>query len=458
MLLCFLKEPFLRKNSDLIQGPITPTLLKMAGGMLFGLLAMSAFNAVDTYFVGQLRSSQLAAMGFTFPVVMILNSVSLGLGIGLSSTVSRAIGSGNHHKVQRLTADGLLLAFLIVIILASIGISTIRPLFSSLGASESTLELIHSYMIIWFFGLPFVVIPMVGNNVIRATGDTLTPSMIMIVSVFVNSILDPLFIFGLGPFPQMGIAGAALATVIARFTTFVFSLYILIYRDKLLIFKKVRFKEVCSSWKEIAFVGIPSALVQAITPLSLAIITRLLAQYGEAVVAGYGAASRLEMLILIIPNSLAIVMSPFAGQNWGANNIERIKKAAKVSSIISLSYGVFISLFFLTFATPLISLFNNNPLIIGAGASYLKIVGPSYGFLGILLILSQSLNGMNKPLHSALISLTKAFIINIPLALLGASFFQERGVFFATLITNIVAGIIGIRVLYYILNKDFKKI
>ena len=170
----------MKRKADLTQGPIISTLIKMALGKLFGILAMSAYNAVDTYFVGQLGAAELAAMGFIFPVVMILNSISLGLGIGLSSTVSRAIGSKNHAKVERLVFDGLLLAFLLVFLLMIFGIFTIRPLFRMLGASESTLTLIHRYMIIWYFGLPFVIIPMAGNNVIRATGDTITPSLVMI--------------------------------------------------------------------------------------------------------------------------------------------------------------------------------------------------------------------------------------------------------------------------------------
>ena len=448
----------MKKKNNLLEGSISLMLIKMSTGMLFGLLAMSAFNAVDTYFVGQLGVSELAAMGFTFPVVMVLNSISLGLGIGLSSTVSRTIGSGNNHKVQRLVADGIMLAVLIVIILVIIGISTIRPLFSMLGASDYTLDLIYDYMTIWYLGLPFVVIPMAGNNVIRATGDTLTPSMIMIVSFVVNIILDPLLIFGIGPFPYMGIAGAALATVIARCISLSFSLYILIFRDRMLIFKRGALKELFESWKEIAFVGFPAALVQAINPLSLTVITRLLSQFGEPVVAGYGAAIRIEMLIIIIPNALATVMAPFAGQNWGAGNIERIKKAMKISSLISVAWGSIVSVFLLLGANSLLSLFNPNPTTIQAGASYLKIVGISYGFLGILLIASQSFNGINKPLHSVCVSIIKAFIINVPLALLGMSILQEDGIFLATFLTNIISGIIALFFLYHVLNKHMKQI
>jgi Na+-driven multidrug efflux pump len=256
----------------------------------------------------------------------------------------------------------------------------------------------------------------------------------------------------------MGIAGAALATVIARCISLSFSLYILIFRDRMLTFKKPSLKELFENWKEIAFVGFPAALVQAINPLSLAVITRLLSQFGEPVVAGYGAAIRIEMLIIIIPNALATVMAPFAGQNWGAGNIERIKKAVKISSLISVAWGGIVSVFLLLGANSLLSLFNPNPTTIQAGASYLKIVGISYGFLGILLIASQSFNGINKPLHSACVSVIKAFIINVPLALLGMSLLQEDGIFYATFLTNIISGIIALFFLYHVLNKHMKEI
>ena len=195
---------------------------------------MSAFNAVDTYFVGRLGAVPLAAMSYTFPVIMILGSISHGLGVGISSVVSRAIGSGDHHRVQRLTTDGLILAFMVVVVASLCGIMTIRPLFSLLGAREQTLKLIYQYMFIWYLGIPFVIVPMAGNNAIRATGDALTPSIVMIVAVVVNLGLDPILIFGLGPFPAMGISGAALATVLARFTTLPISLGILVFREKLI--------------------------------------------------------------------------------------------------------------------------------------------------------------------------------------------------------------------------------
>lgn len=429
--------------------PVKSSILKLAGGMLFGLFAMSAFNAVDTFFVGRLGATQLAAMSFTFPVVMILNSISFGLGIGISSTVSRALGAGDTEAVKRLTTDGLILSMLIVLILGVLGLFTIRPLFALLGAGGDTLDYIQQYMTVWYLGIPFVIIPMAGNNVIRATGDTIMPSVIMMISVAVNVILDPLFIFGIGSLPGLGITGAAIATVIARFASLVFSLYILIHREKLVSTDKVPFSKVKQSWKSITYVGVPAALMQAINPLSLSILTGLLAGFGDSVVAGFGAAGRVEMIIMNIPMAFGSVMGPFAGQNWGANKVERIKEGAKFSALITLVWGALIFVLSLLFSHQIISLFSKDSDVIRVGSKYLITLSVGYGFLGILQISTQSMNGIGKPMNAGMVTLLKAFGLNIPLALIFSQSFQESGIFFASSISNIIAGVVG----YLMLDK-----
>jgi putative MATE family efflux protein len=447
-----------KRKANLTHGSEAVIISRMAGGMLFGFGAMAAFNAVDTYFVGQLGAVQLAAMSFTFPVVMLLHAISFGLGIGLSSVVSRAIGAGDPHKVHRLVTDGLILAVAVVLIVSLCGLLTIHPLFSLLGAKGETLELIRKYMFIWYLGVPFVIIPMTGNNAIRATGDTLTPSLIMVAAVVVNIILDPLLIFGIGPFPALGISGAAIATVVSRFSSLLLSLGILGMREKLLSFEIPDRITVFASWRQIAFVGAPAALVQMITPLSLGVITRLLAHFGEKVVAGFGAAGRVEMLAMIIPMSLAAVMAPFTGQNWGARKGSRIIRGVKFSSLVSIVWGGVLFIAGLFCAEQILGLFSSDADIIHAGAGYLRMVSVSYGFLGILVIASQCFNALNRPLESAGITLIRSFVINIPLALLGAHLWGETGVFSASLVTNLVAGSIGFGLLMHFLRKHESEI
>ena len=225
------------KKAMLVEGAVGKMLFRMAVPMVFGMLGIVVFNLADTFFVAQLGTPELAALSFTFPVVLVVGSIAMGLGVGVSAVISRAIGKGDHNRVQRLTTDSLVLALLIVVVAVILGIFTINPLFTQLGATPEIIALIRQYMTIWYLGAVFVIVPMVGNNAIRATGDTKTPGMIMVVAAAINIVLDPLLIFGLGPFPMLGLKGAAIATVIARATTLIVALWVLIYRDKMVSFE-----------------------------------------------------------------------------------------------------------------------------------------------------------------------------------------------------------------------------
>ncbi|MFH1864288.1 MAG: MATE family efflux transporter, partial [Candidatus Eisenbacteria bacterium] len=209
-------------------------LARLTAPMILGMVGIHLFHLVDTFFVGRLGTQELAAMSFTFPVVFVIQGMSLGLGLGASAVISRAIGEGDWGRVRRLTTDSLALAFLIVAFLIVVGLFTIDPVFRLMGATDEFMPLIRSYMLVWYPGMIFVVMPMVGNNAIRATGDTRTPSLIMITAACVNGVLDPLFIFGIGPFPRLELAGAALATVIGRSITFTLALLILARRERML--------------------------------------------------------------------------------------------------------------------------------------------------------------------------------------------------------------------------------
>ncbi len=162
----------MKGRTSLIEGPVGRRLLFLTVPMVGGIFAITTFNLVDTFFVARLGTDELAAMGFIFPVVMFVQSIALGLGIGTASVVSRAIGEGDHRKVRRLTTDSLILAVLLVVLFVTVGLLTINPLFTLMGATPEILPLIRQYMTIWYVGMIFVTVPMVGNNAIRATGDT----------------------------------------------------------------------------------------------------------------------------------------------------------------------------------------------------------------------------------------------------------------------------------------------
>ena len=431
-------------KAKLTEGKISALLFRLTIPMIAGMLSMTIFNLVDTLYVGQLGKKALAAMSFTFPVVMVLNSIALGIGMGASAVISRAIGKGDRNQVKMLSTNALLLALFIVAIFIIAGELTIYPLFRAMGASGEILTLIRSYMSIWYIGVIFVVIPMVGNNIIRATGDMKTTGVIMTSAAIFNMILDPLLIFGLGPLEGMGIRGGAIATVIARSMTMIFSLRILINREHLIILKPPKIKELWISWKKILFIGLPAALANIIIPISMGFITRLVSSYGVGAVAGFGVAGRLEMLAMLVIRSLAVVMVPFTGQNWGSGNKNRVRSGLKISYTFSIVFGLLVFIFFYFLTYYFAWLFNRDQDVIKTVVLYMRIIAVSYGFQGIFYIGTASLNALHKPFHSAGLALSRMFFIYIPLALAGSYFFELKGIFIGGLVANVIGGVITI--------------
>jgi len=431
-------------KAKLTEGSVDKTLFKLTIPMIWGLFAIIFISLVDTYFVGKLGTKHLAAITFTFPIVMIAGSLSIGLGIGASSVISRAIGEGNYKKVRRLTTDSLIIALIIVAIFVVLGLLTIDPLFTLMGASKDILPLIRQYMNIWYIGMIFVVVPMVGNSAIRSTGDTFIPSLIMILSSIINSILDPLFIFGIWNFPSLGIKGAAVAAVIAKGASLIAAILVLHFKEKMLDFSIPKLHEIIESWKLILYIGIPAATANIIMPISLSIIIALISKHGAESVAAFGIATRIEAFILIILMSLSSSVGPFVGQNWGANKVQRVIDSVRSSFRFSLFFHLAAALFLAIFAFKISSLFNKDLTVANIAAMYLFIVPISYGLEGVRAITTSVFNAMGKPILPILITLARMFVLYIPMAIVLDKIFGIVGIFISASLSSIIIGLISL--------------
>ena len=442
-----------KRAKNLTEGNIKKLLFKLAWPMFMGMMGMVIFNIADTYFIGRLGVKQLAAMSFTFPVVMFINALSQSIGIGTSSLISRNIIAKSRDHVKQIASRAILLGFIVVVIFASIGLLGIEQIFSSLGAKAEILKYIKEYMNIWLWGVPFVVFPMIGNNIIRATGDTFSPGMLMVSAAVLNIILDPLLIFGIGPFPEMGIQGAALATVISRSLGFIIILFILIKREKLLSFKFGKFTAIFSTWKNILYIAGPASLGMLITPISLGFITKIIAEYGKEAVAAFGVVSRVEMFALMVIASLGSVLIIFIGQNISKHKFERIFKALKYALRFSLGWGVVVFTLLFIFGQAIASFFTNDLQVIEVAKTYFLIMGASYGFQGLVMLSTASFNGINKPIPSAIFSIIRMMVIYVPLAWIGSKYFGINGVFWAGFIANVTIGVLAFWFLYKTVRK-----
>lgn len=430
------------RHTDLTKGPIALLLLKLTWPMVMGLMGMVMFNLADTYFIGRVGVDELAAMGFTFPVVMVVGAFALGIGIGTSSLMSRSIVTKERRTLRKYASEALLLGLLVASILVLIGQLTIEPLFRAMGASEKVLPHIKDYMSIWYWGMLVVVFPMVGNNIIRATGDTFTPGMFMTISAIVNIIVDPFLILGYGPFPFLSIKGAAIATVIGRGTGMILTMYVIIKRERLLTVFLPSLKEVLRTWKKILYIAAPAAASVLITPLSIGIVTRIISKFGEEAVAAFGVVSRMEMFSLILVNALGSVMIIYAGQNWGKGKVMRLIKGFNVGVLFALGWGMLLFIVAQIWSEPIAGVFSDNAEVIRITAEYLLIVSFSYGFQGILMVGVNVFNGINKPLPSAGLTALRMFGLYVPLAWLASVYWDLTGVFWSAFLANILTGIL----------------
>ena len=441
-------------KAKLLQGPVGKTLISLAMPMAFGIAAIILFTVVDTFYVGRLGAEQLAAMGFTFPISYIVMSIAMGLSVGTSSTIARAIGEGHQLRVQRLATDGLGLAFLIVTCFSLIGLTNLNTIFSMIGAKGEILELISDYMIPWCLGVGLLVIPMVGNGAIRATGDTKTPATIMVIAGIVNIVLDPFLIFGIGPFPRLELQGAALATVVSWGVTFTASLWILGKREGMIRLPIFDPKQTFDSWKQILHIGIPAAGTNMMEPLSMAVITRMISEYGKETVAAFGVGGRLEALSLIGIWALSMAMTPFVGQNFGAGNSDRIRGALRFGVKFSLVWGgvVFTVLYLLSGI--IAPIFNDNKAVIASVILFLQIIPISYAMYGISTLVNSTFNALGKPLQASLVIILHLFVFVLPLAYLGSKVYGLKGIFVGIAVGNAAVGIIA----YLMVQKFFLRI
>ena len=305
------------------------------------------------------------------------------------------------------------------------------------------IPLIAGYMTIFYVGVPFVVVGMVGMSCMRATGDTRLPSMLMIIAAVLNIALDPILIFGFGPIPAMGLNGAGLAALLSRMAIFIGTVYFMKWRMDLLTFNKPEKKELLSSWADILHVGIPAAGTNAIIPVATGVITALLARYGPDTVAGFGVASRVESLMLVLYYALSGIIGPFVGQNIAANRPDRIFLALRLCTLFCLGSGFVIALVLALSGPWLSSLFSDSDAVTGVATLFLYIAPISYGTYGMVMVMNASFNGMGKPMPAVHISVGRMVVIYVPLALIADRFFGVAGVFAAYTAANVITGIIS---------------
>jgi putative MATE family efflux protein len=439
--------------NDLLHNRVRRTLFDLAVPMLAGTFAMNAYNLTDAWFVSKLGLLPQTAIGFIFPVVMLFNCLAMGLGTGVTSHVSHTLGRGLHTRAAQATTHAIALMVGIAVVVSTLGFLFIDAVFQKLGADARTLPLIHDFMRIWYLGAPFMYLGSMVNGILIAAGDSRAAGRFMMFSTILNLALNPLLIFGYAGFPEMGIRGSATATIISQTITALWMVYWLGKKHRLVATGPKVFAGWSASTRAMLRLGIPSVLSMLLMPISSAVITNLLSGFGNEAVAASGVAARIEMFAFIIPMALGMTLMPFISLNYGAGRLDRVREALTLSTRFALLYGAFIAVVFFLGAPFMASLFSRDARVVETLVSYIRIISFGYGMMETHRYCGFVLTGLQRPTTSMMLNAIRILVLLIPLAILGAHWYGVEGVFVGRLVTDLLAGSIGLYWAYHSCDK-----
>jgi putative MATE family efflux protein len=431
-----------KAKPDLIHDPVGSTLYRTAVPTTIGAVAVILYYLANTFFVSLLGTNELAALGFTFPATILITYFGVGLGIGTSALIGKALGGKNMAQAREVTFASMMAGLLLGLILMIPAIASIDVVFPLMGARPERMDLIREFMQIWYLGMPFQLMQFSGTAAIRACGNAGLHGKLMTASAILNAILDPILIFGIGPWEGMGIGGAALATVIAWAFTIVVICYYLCVKEQLLYFKLPPRAELFATWRRLLVITGPAALANMITPLATAVLTATLATYGPQAVAAYGVVSRMEAFIMIVVLGMSMSVPPFVSQNYGAHRYDRVEQGLKLSLnfVLVLQLGLYV---LVALTAPWIALiFTRDAGVQEIIVLVLRILPLSYAFQGMVVLSASSFNALHAPRNALITSLLRFFIFYVPLALIGNELDGIRGLFIGAALGNVLAGIV----------------
>jgi len=416
------------KSARMGEEPIVKLLFKLSAPAIAGMLIQALYNIVDSIYVGRLSTDALSALSISFPVQMFLIAVGVGTGVGTSSLISRLLGKGDKCRANNVAEHVFFIAIIYGILGGLLGLFFSENIIRLFTNDPVLIDLGYQYINIILTGSIAIFIPATFNYILRGEGNTFVPMLTMMIGAVLNMIIDPFLIFGLGPFPQLGVAGAAYATVFSRFIGGIFIVFVLFSDKNELTLKLEDFKFDFQIIKEIYNVGIPAMANRLLFSVSIVVINLILGAFSSTAIAVMGLIFRMQSFFLMMVFGLTQGYLPIVGYNYGHNNPERMKKTILVGNAAALSFGVFGFIIFQLFPGAIIRLFNSDPELLNIGVGALKRVSLSYFFMVLNIIGVATFQAVGKGLPSFAITFLRQAVLLVPGMYLLGEFFGLNAV------------------------------
>ena len=431
-----------KKTRKHTEGKILHSLATVALPIIVANLLHTAYQLIDTFWLGRLGADAVAAVSLSFPILFLILSLGLGLTLAGTVIVSQHKGAEDQSSVDFSSSQTVAVIFILSIFLAITGYFTAEPLMQIIGAGPEILADSVSYFKVSSLGFVFLFMFFVFQSLMRGIGNVMMPMYIILVTVFLNLVLDPLFIYGYGVIPGYGVTGAAVASVVTQGLSALAGLYIL-WRGKHGI--RIRWSDMNFNiaWiKRMFELGIPASLEQSTRAAGMTMMVIIVTSFGSEVVAAYGIGARILSLVIIPTLGLSVATTALVGQNIGANKIKRAEKIGNLSNKIAFWGLSGIGVLLFVFARQLTTFFvPDEPKVIEDGTLFIRIMAPGFAFLGVQQILNGVFNGAGFTAASMLISIFSLWIIRFPLAYI-LSYNTDmgyEGIWWAFPVSNLIA-------------------
>ena len=432
---------FSEKRELILKGNINRVIMILALPVMANNLIQTIYNLTDTYFVSKLGTTEIAAMQFVWPMIFFMISLGTGLSMAATTLISQYIGSNQNKRAREVGAQIISFSFLFSLILGLAGFLLAPLILKSIGISGEMFEHSNAFIRIMFLGSPTMFLMFSYNAIKTGLGDTYSPMIIGGLSVLLNIILDPIFIFVL----DMGISGAAYATVISRGIFGVYSIYLLFAAksDFKLSLSDLRFKKVILS--NLIKIGLPSSLGQATASVGFMVLNIFIISFGEATLTAFAIGNRINGLILMPAMGIGSALATIVGQNLGFGNINRAKEAVWSSAKLSTVFLAVAGLPLIYYASNVVKMFSNDPVVIEQGTYYLILVTISIPLMGIFQIFIGTFQGSGHTVLAMIMMMGRLWVLRIPMIVLMKNYtgLAEKSVWYAMILSNLIICMVG---------------
>lgn len=435
-----------QNKSELMQkGDMYKVLLTLSIPIMINSLIQTLYNLVDGIWVSKISSVHFAATSFVWPINFLFVALGIGLSIAGTSLLSQLLGAGKIKEAREYTTQLMVSSFFLSIVFTIVGVISSPYIIKLMGGEGEFANLANTYLRISFLDLPFMFLYFNINSIMNAQGNTVTPTILSAISAFINVVLDPIFIFTL----NMGIAGAAWATVISRIALALFGIKFIFNDDNDLKpdFRVFKFNK--SIIKEIVRVGLPSSIGQAGASIGFMFLNGFIVSYGTATLAAFGMVNRVTSLVMQPAMGVGAALTAVIGQNLGANKLDRATESFIKASKIALYIGIIGGLFIFIFNKQMVNFFiqsKDEPEVIIQSITYMKYVAFSMPLMGMFSVFQGVFQGTGNTKYSMAMEIGRLWVVRLPMILIFKNFFNfgPSGIWFSMSVSNLIVCLYGL--------------